>query len=82
MRPLNPFSAVFGAGVALRNALYDRELLGIHRLTRPVVSVGNISVGGSGKTPFVIALGALLKQHGIERAAPRQYDADGTGEPA
>jgi tetraacyldisaccharide 4'-kinase len=65
LRPLNPFSALFGAGVAMRNALYDRKLLAIQRLSRPVVSVGNISVGGSGKTPFVIALGALLKQHGI-----------------
>jgi tetraacyldisaccharide 4'-kinase len=35
------------------------------RLERPVVSVGNLSVGGSGKTPFVIALGELLKARGI-----------------
>ncbi len=65
MKPLNPFSAIFGAGVALRNALYDRKLLAVRRLTRPVVSVGNISVGGSGKTPFVIALGSLLREHGV-----------------
>lgn len=65
MRPLNPFSTIFAAGVALRNALYDRKVLKIFRLKRPVVSVGNISVGGSGKTPFVIALGLLLKERGI-----------------
>ncbi len=59
---MNPFSAAFGAGVAVRNALYDRKLLAIRKLSRPVVSVGNISVGGSGKTPFVIALGGLLKE--------------------
>ena len=29
-----------------------------------------------------LALPALLRQHGIERAAPKQYDADGAGEPA
>ena len=63
---MNPASAIFGAGVALRNALYDRGVLKVHKLTRPVVSIGNISVGGSGKTPFVIALGELLKQRGIE----------------
>jgi tetraacyldisaccharide 4'-kinase len=62
---MNPLSAMFGAAVGLRNALYDRGLLKINRLSRPVVSIGNISVGGSGKTPFVIALGELLKQRGI-----------------
>jgi tetraacyldisaccharide 4'-kinase len=63
---MNPFSAIFGAGVAIRNSLYDRGRLAIRKLTRPVVSVGNISVGGSGKTPFVIALGEMLKARGIK----------------
>ena len=63
---MNPLSAIFAAGVTLRNALYDRGILAVHKLTRPVVSVGNISVGGSGKTPFVIALGELLKARRIE----------------
>ncbi len=62
---MNPLSALFASGVAFRNTLYDRHFLKSHRLSRPVVSVGNISVGGSGKTPFVIALGTLLKQQGI-----------------
>lgn len=62
---MNPLSAIFGAGVALRNTLYDRGVFKVHKLSRPVVSVGNISVGGSGKTPFVIALGQLLKERGI-----------------
>jgi tetraacyldisaccharide 4'-kinase len=63
---MNPLSAIFGAGVALRNALYDRGVFKARRLSRPVVSVGNLSVGGSGKTPFVIALGQMLKERGIE----------------
>ena len=62
---IDPIGAIFGAGVALRNALYDRQILKSHKLARPVISIGNISVGGSGKTPFVIALGSLLKAHGI-----------------
>ena len=62
---MNPLSLLFGAGVAFRNALYDRGALKVQRLARPVVSVGNISVGGTGKTPFVIALGELLKQRGV-----------------
>jgi tetraacyldisaccharide 4'-kinase len=62
---VNPLSAIFGAGVAVRNALYDRRIFRINKLTRPVISIGNISVGGTGKTPFVIALGELLKQRDI-----------------
>ena len=62
---MNPLSSIFGSIVALRNELYDRQIFSIHRLARPVVSIGNVSVGGSGKTPFTIALGRLLKQHGI-----------------
>jgi tetraacyldisaccharide 4'-kinase len=62
---MNPLSAIFGAGVSLRNALYDRRVFQVKKLARPVVSIGNISVGGSGKTPFVIALGQLLARRGI-----------------
>jgi len=46
---MNPLSAIFRAGVALRNTLYDRHIFPVHKLGRPVVSIGNISVGGSGK---------------------------------
>jgi tetraacyldisaccharide 4'-kinase len=62
---MNPLSGVFASGVALRNALYDAGVFKVQKLSRPVVNVGNISVGGSGKTPFVIALGELLKARGI-----------------
>jgi tetraacyldisaccharide 4'-kinase len=62
---MRTLSSIFGSAVAIRNALYDRRILKAHRLARPVVSIGNISVGGSGKTPFVIALGEILKQRGI-----------------
>ena len=50
----------------MRNALYDRGVLRARRLDRPVVSVGNISAGGSGKTPFVMLLGELLKARGVK----------------
>ena len=62
---MNPLSAIYAAGVRTRNGLYDRGVLKAHRLSAPVVSVGNISVGGSGKTPFVILLGGLLKERGV-----------------
>ena len=62
---LHPLSAIFGAVAGARNALYDRRLLRPRSLQGPVISVGNISTGGSGKTPFVILLGELLKARGI-----------------
>jgi tetraacyldisaccharide 4'-kinase len=62
---MNPLTGIYGGASALRNALFDRGFLPSRRLARPVVSVGNLSVGGSGKTPFVIALGELLKARGI-----------------
>jgi tetraacyldisaccharide 4'-kinase len=62
---MNPLSSLFGLGVRTRNALYDRGIARARRLDGPVVSVGNLSVGGSGKTPFVLLLGGLLKGRGI-----------------
>ena len=62
---MNPLSGLYGAVTALRNTLFDRGVLPSRRLEKPVVSVGNLSVGGSGKTPFVIALGELLKARDI-----------------
>jgi tetraacyldisaccharide 4'-kinase len=62
---LNPLSAVYSAVAGTRNALYDRGWLRPQRLQGSVISVGNISTGGSGKTPFVILLGEFLKARGI-----------------
>jgi tetraacyldisaccharide 4'-kinase len=62
---MNPLTGIYGAATALRNMLYDRGVIPAQRLEKPVVSVGNLAVGGSGKTPFVIALGELLKARGI-----------------
>jgi tetraacyldisaccharide 4'-kinase len=63
---LNPLSSIYGAAVGLRNAAYDRGYARAKRLQGPVVSVGNLSAGGSGKTPFVMLLGELLKTRGIQ----------------
>lgn len=62
---MNPLTGIYAAASALRNSLFDRRVLAVRRLERPVVSVGNLSVGGAGKTPFVIALGELVKARGI-----------------
>lgn len=62
---MNPLAALYGGVVRARNDMYDRGTLKVHRLRGPVVSIGNLSVGGSGKTPFLIALGKLLKKRGV-----------------
>ncbi len=62
---MNPLAAIYGGVVAVRNALYDRGALRARRLQGPVISIGNLSAGGSGKTPFVILLADLLTKRGI-----------------
>ena len=62
---MNPLAALYGAAVRARNELYDRGTLTLSHLQGPVVSIGNLTVGGSGKTPFLILLGELLKEHSI-----------------
>jgi tetraacyldisaccharide 4'-kinase len=62
---LNPLSALFGGIVGSRNRLYDRGTFRANWLRGPVVSVGSISAGGAGKTPFLIMLGELLKERGV-----------------
>lgn len=65
---MSMLAGLYGAAVAVRNTLYDRGSFASRRLSTPVVSIGNISVGGSGKTPFVILLGELLKRRGKQVA--------------
>ena len=75
-----PLSFVFRTGVGLRNRLYDSGGLRSRELQGPVVSVGNISVGGAGKTPFTILLGQLLEERGIEfDILSRGYKRQSTG---
>jgi tetraacyldisaccharide 4'-kinase len=59
-------ASIFGAGVQIRNSFYDRGACRVRKLRGPVVSVGNLSVGGSGKTPFVLLLGELLKAREVK----------------
>jgi tetraacyldisaccharide 4'-kinase len=59
---MNPLSALYGAAVNLRNTAYDRGWKKTRRLKWPVVSIGNLRVGGAGKTPFTIHLGELLQE--------------------
>jgi tetraacyldisaccharide 4'-kinase len=61
---LNPLSAVYGGVARLRRSWYASHPQAVRRLDRPVISVGNLVVGGSGKTPVVAYIARLLRQHG------------------
>ena len=59
-----PLSLVFRLAVAVRRRLYLARLLPSWRARVPVVVVGNISVGGTGKTPLVIEILEILMKRG------------------
>jgi tetraacyldisaccharide 4'-kinase len=61
---LRPLSALFGAAVAAREVAYRSGLARVHRAPLPVVSVGNLAVGGTGKTPFTLWLARGLVDRG------------------
>ena len=58
---LLPLSWLYGLGVAVRNQMFEMGILKSRAFKVPVISVGNITVGGSGKTPHVEYLVSLLK---------------------
>ncbi len=61
---LLPVSWLYCALAALRRALYRTGLLKSNRLPVPVIVIGNISVGGTGKTPLTLALAQQLSERG------------------
>jgi len=65
---LLPFSWVYGLAAAARNALFDAGLLRRHRARVPVVSVGNMTAGGTGKTPLVEHITRRLEARGMHVA--------------
>jgi tetraacyldisaccharide 4'-kinase len=69
-------SAPYAAAVACRNAAYDRGLLAAHSGGVPVVSVGNLTLGGTGKTPLVAWLARTWLERGLRPAiVSRGYGA-------
>jgi tetraacyldisaccharide 4'-kinase len=61
---LVPAALAYGAGVRVRNFLYDRGWRRAARVPVPVLSVGNLTVGGTGKTPVVVWLAEELERRG------------------
>jgi tetraacyldisaccharide 4'-kinase len=73
---LAPVEALFRAATSVRNGRFDRGV-GVRRVPVPVVSVGNLAVGGAGKTPFAAWVAARLVERGLTPAiALRGYGAD------
>lgn len=65
---LTPVSWLYGLGVSVRNILYDEHLLRTSEVSVPTICVGNLAVGGTGKTPHVEYIVRLLTSHGYRVA--------------
>jgi tetraacyldisaccharide 4'-kinase len=84
---LRPLSRVYAFGAALHRAPYSLGLRRARRVGVPVAVVGNLTAGGTGKSPLVaalatavaargVAVGILTRGHGAARTAPRRIGAD------
>ena len=77
---LRPPAWVWQGVAAARRFLYRKNVFNVRRLSRPVVGVGNLALGGAGKTPFVIFLAQYLINHGADVAiVARGYGRDAKG---
>jgi len=63
---LYPFALLYAVVLGIRNSLFDKGIFKSEKVDAKVISVGNLTVGGSGKTPTVIYIAKLLKSHGIK----------------
>ena len=63
-----PLSWLYGCAVLLRNVLYDRKIFSSEHVGAPVISVGNITTGGTGKTPVVRLITEMLQRKNIRTA--------------
>jgi tetraacyldisaccharide 4'-kinase len=88
-RWLAPLTPLYAAGLALRNRRIESGAEPVRRLDWPVISIGNLSTGGAGKTPLTIALAETLVRHGLhvdvlsrgygrQSKLPARVDPDGT----
>jgi tetraacyldisaccharide 4'-kinase len=87
---LQPLGWAYGVAMRARRAAYARGWLSTFKVGKPVVVVGNLTVGGTGKTPFTIWLAERLKERGLavgivsrgyRRSAERRREDDSKREP-
>jgi len=75
--PLIPLALAYGATMRLRAAAYERGLLPTERLPLPAVAIGNLSVGGTGKTPLAAWIARFYATRGCRPAVLlRGYGGD------
>jgi len=67
-RWLLPIAHLYGMGVKLRNSLFDWNILKSKSFSLPIICVGNLTVGGTGKTPQIEYLVRLLQKHNLHVA--------------
>ena len=76
---LLPFSLIYAAVIILRNAAYDTGLFTSRKFNIPVISIGNLAVGGAGKSPMAEYLIQLLKDHYKVATLSRGYGRNTSG---
>jgi len=80
VRWLQPLSWIYGLAVWMRNRAYDARLMPVRSAEVPVISVGNLTAGGTGKTPFVGELVERLERAGCKVGViSRGYGRQSTG---
>ena len=78
-KPLIPLAWLYSAGVWIRNRLFDRGILPVEEFSIPIISVGNLTVGGTGKTPLTEYLIELLSPHKRVAVLSRGYGRKSRG---
>ncbi len=77
---LIPFVPIYAILVYIRNYCFDKKIFKSQKVNAKVISTGNLTIGGSGKTPLVIYLTKLLKNDGIKNGVlSRGYRRKTTG---
>ena len=78
-KTLFPFSILYGFITQIRNYLYDKGILKSYSFEIPIIVVGNLSVGGTGKTPQIEYLIRLLSDHYKIATLSRGYKRESKG---
>ncbi len=76
---LFPFAVLYGAVTGIRNFLFDKGILQSHSFKLPVIAVGNLSVGGTGKSPQIEYLIRLLSSKYKVATLSRGYKRESQG---
>ncbi len=76
---LSPFAYLYGIGVRIRNLLFDRNVLRTERYDLPIICVGNLTIGGTGKTPHTEYILRLIKERYRVAVLSRGYKRKTSG---